>query len=124
MASMKPVSERYCATYMRAAPSHSFSSPPCSMMQASSMACASCSHSLPLNFRMILPIDAAMGKIIRKFNGKEWEQLAQAMLDACIIEQGGEENEWEGAARMYVAQYLSETGFIDAIEGQPVSERY
>ena len=27
--------------------------------------------------------------------------------------QGGEEMEWEGAARMYVAQYLSETGFID-----------
>jgi hypothetical protein len=68
-------------------------------------------------------IAASMGKIIRKFNGKEWEQLAQAMLDACIIEQGGEENEWEGAARMYVAQYLSETGFIDAIEGQPVQSQ-
>ena len=45
------------------------------------------------------------------------------MLDACIIEQGGEENEWEGAARMYVAQYLSETGFIDTIEGQQVQSQ-
>jgi hypothetical protein len=68
-------------------------------------------------------IAASTGKIIRKFKGKDWDQLAQAMLDACIIEQGGEENEWEGAARMYVAQYLSETGFIDTIEGQPVQSQ-
>jgi hypothetical protein len=68
-------------------------------------------------------IAASTGKIIRKFKGKDWDQLAQVMLDACIIEQGGEENEWEGAARMYVAQYLSETGFIDTIEGQPVQSQ-
>jgi hypothetical protein len=68
-------------------------------------------------------IAASMGKIIRKFKGKEWDQLAQAMLDACVIEQGGEENEWEGAARMYVAQYLSETGFIETIEGQQVQSQ-
>lgn len=68
-------------------------------------------------------IAASTGKIIRKFKGKDWDQLAQVMLDACIIEPGGEENEWEGAARMYVAQYLSETGFIDTIEGQPVQNQ-
>jgi hypothetical protein len=68
-------------------------------------------------------IAASMGKIIRKFKGKDWDQLAQAMLDACVIEQGGEENEWEGSARMYVAQYLSETGFIDTIEGQQVQSQ-
>jgi hypothetical protein len=68
-------------------------------------------------------IAASTGKIIRKFKGKDWDQLAQAMLDACVIEQGGEENEWEGAARMYVAQYLSETGFIDTIEGQQVQSQ-
>jgi hypothetical protein len=55
-------------------------------------------------------IAASTGKIIRKFKGKDWDQLAQAMLDACVIEQGGEENEREGAARMHVAHYLSETG--------------
>jgi hypothetical protein len=43
------------------------------------------------------------------------------MLDACIVEQGGEEIEWEGAARMYVAHYLAETGFIDPRSGAPSS---
>ena len=70
-----------------------------------------------------LAIAGQMGKIIRRLKPKEWEPLAQAMLDACIVEQGGEENEWEGAARMYVAQYLSETGFIDTIEGQPLQSQ-
>ena len=65
-------------------------------------------------------IAASTGKIIRKFKGKDWDQLAQAMLDACVIEQRGEENEWEGAARMYVAHYLAETGFLDTLEGQQV----
>jgi hypothetical protein len=68
-------------------------------------------------------IAASTGKIIRKFKCKDWDQLAQAMLDACVIEQGGEENEWEGAARMYVGQYLSETAFIDTIEGQQVQSQ-
>jgi hypothetical protein len=60
---------------------------------------------------------------MRKLKPKVWEQLAQAMLDACIVEQGGEETEWEGAAGMYVGQYLSETGFIDTLEGQPVQSQ-
>jgi hypothetical protein len=34
-----------------------------------------------------------------------------------------EENEWEGAARMYVTQYLSETGFIDTLDGQSVQNQ-
>jgi len=66
---------------------------------------------------------ASTGKIIRKFKGKDWDQLAQAMLDACVIEQGGEENEREGTARMYVAQYLAETGFLDTLEGQQVQNQ-
>jgi hypothetical protein len=65
-------------------------------------------------------IAASTGKIIRKFKGKDWDQVAQAMLDACVIEQGGEENERDGAARMYVAHYLAETGFIDTLEAQQV----
>ena len=63
-------------------------------------------------------IAASKGKIIRKFKGKDWDQLAQAMLDACFIEH--EENQREGAARMYVAHYLAETGFLDTLEGQQV----
>ena len=65
-------------------------------------------------------IAASTGKIIRKFKGNDWDQLAQAMLDACVIEQGGEENERVGAARIYVAHYLAETGFLDTLEGQQV----
>jgi hypothetical protein len=68
-------------------------------------------------------IAASTGKIIRKFKGKDWDQLAQAMLDACVIEQGGEENEREGPARMYVAHYLAESAFLDTLEGQQVQNR-
>jgi len=67
-----------------------------------------------------LAIAGQVGKVIQRLKPKVWDELAQAMLDACIVEQGGEETEWEGAARMYVAQYLSETGFIDTLEGQSV----
>jgi hypothetical protein len=63
---------------------------------------------------------ATVGKLIPKMKPKAWEQLAQLMLDACVVEEGSEEMEFEGAARMYVAQYLAETSFIDSIEGQTV----
>jgi hypothetical protein len=68
-------------------------------------------------------IAASTGKIIRKFKGKDWDQLAQTMLDACVIVHRGEEDEREGAARMYVAHYLAETGFIDTLEGQQVQNQ-
>ena len=42
------------------------------------------------------------------------------MLDACIVEDGGEEAEFEGAARIHLENYLSETPFIPTPEGQPV----
>ncbi len=70
-----------------------------------------------------LAVAAQMGKLIGKIKPKLWEQVAQALLDACIIEQGGEEGEWEGAARMYVAQYLAETGFIETVEKQMVQNQ-
>ena len=65
-------------------------------------------------------IAGSVGRLIPKIKSKAWEQLAQMMLDACIIEEGSEEMEFEGAARMYVAQYLSETAFIPSIEAQTV----
>jgi hypothetical protein len=65
-------------------------------------------------------IAATAGKIIRKIKPKEWDPLAQMLLDACIVEQGPEEMDFEGAARMYVMQYLQETGRIETIEGQTV----
>lgn len=70
-----------------------------------------------------LALAGQVGKLVRKFKPTIWEQLAQSMLDACITESGGEETELEGLGRMYVAQYLSETGFIDTIEEQPVHSR-
>ncbi len=68
-------------------------------------------------------IAAAVGKLIPRIKPKHWEQLAQAMLDACIVEQGSVEMEWEGAARTYVAQYLAETGFIESIDGETVQNQ-
>lgn len=68
-----------------------------------------------------LAIAATVGRIIPKIT--KWDRLAQAMLDACIVEAGTEEMEWEGAARMYIQHYLSETGFIQCIEGQRVQEQ-
>jgi len=68
-------------------------------------------------------IAAAVGKLIPRIKPKQWEQLAQVMLDACIVEQGSVEMEWEGAARTYVAQYLAETGFIESIDGQTVQNQ-
>jgi hypothetical protein len=68
-----------------------------------------------------LAIAATVGRIIPKIT--KWDRLAQAMLDACIVERGTEEMEWEGAARMYIQHYLSETGFIQSIEGQRVQEQ-
>ncbi|HZT29379.1 MAG TPA: hypothetical protein VFA33_05825 [Bryobacteraceae bacterium] len=61
-------------------------------------------------------IAATLGRIIPKIKAKEWEALSQVMLDACIIANGTEETEWEGAARMYLHSYLAETNFIPSIE--------
>lgn len=63
-------------------------------------------------------IAAAAGKLMPKFKSKLWEEIAQAMLDACIVEEGSEELFQEGAALMYLRQYLADTAFIPSIEGQ------
>lgn len=63
-------------------------------------------------------IAAKVGKLIPPIKPKPWDQLVQLMLDACVVEEGGEELEWEGAIRMYLSQYLPQTTFISSIEGQ------
>jgi hypothetical protein len=65
-------------------------------------------------------IAAAADRIIPRIKPKAWEQLAQMLLDACVVEEGSAEMEFEGAARMHVAQYLAETVFIPAIEAQTI----
>jgi hypothetical protein len=63
-------------------------------------------------------IAARTGKLIPDFKPKSWLQVAQSMLEACIVEDGGAELEPEGAARMYLGQYLEENAFIPSIAGQ------
>jgi hypothetical protein len=46
------------------------------------------------------------------------------MLNALTVEDGGDEADLVGAARMYVERYLSETPFIDAEEDQPYQTRF
>ena len=47
---------------------------------------------------------------------KAWDQVAQMMLNARTVEDGGDEADLVGLARIYVEGYLSETPFIDAEE--------
>ena len=66
-----------------------------------------------------LAIASAVNKIIPKIKPRVWERLAQAMLDALIEREGGIETEFEGAMRVNLGLYLTETAFIPSIEGQP-----
>jgi hypothetical protein len=67
-----------------------------------------------------MAIASAVDRLIPKFRPKDWEDVAQMILDALTVAEGGEETDLAGAARLYVRQYLSETAFIDDIEDQPV----
>ena len=68
-----------------------------------------------------LAIASATNRLIPKIKPKDWEQLAQLMLDALIEQPGGPETELEGAMRMYLEQYLADVAFIGEIQGQPSS---
>ena len=61
-------------------------------------------------------IASATNKLIPKVKPKVWE-----MLDALIETEGGDETDFKGSIRMYVNQYLTDTGFIETIENQPPS---
>lgn len=67
-----------------------------------------------------LTLAAGLDRLIPKIKPKEWERVAQMLLDALTVTDGGEENDLRGAARLYLDHYLSETSFIDSIAGQPV----
>ncbi len=68
-----------------------------------------------------LAIASATNRLIPKIKPKVWEQLAQTMLDALTETAGGDETDFKGSIRMYINQYLSDTGFIDTIESQPAN---
>jgi hypothetical protein len=63
-------------------------------------------------------IAGKVGTLIPDLKPPVWRSLVQMMLDACIDEDGGEELESQGAARLSIRQYLSETTFIPGIADQ------
>jgi len=63
-------------------------------------------------------IAARAGKLIPRIKPKLWEELAQMMLDACVVEDGGEELESAGNARIHLAAYLADNTLISSIEDQ------
>ncbi|MGA8025867.1 MAG: hypothetical protein WB992_01895 [Bryobacteraceae bacterium] len=65
-----------------------------------------------------LAIAARVGKLIARIKTKQWERVAQMLLSACIEEQGSEELQLEGAARMHIGHYLDEVTFIPSLESQ------
>lgn len=67
-------------------------------------------------------IAGRVGKLMPPFTQSQWRSLAQMMLDACIEEDGGEELEAQGGARLLIEEYLANTMFIASIEGQSPQE--
>ena len=63
-------------------------------------------------FRM--KIASAADHLVPKI--KAWNQVAKMMLNALTVEDGGDEADLVGSARIYVEGYLSETPFNDAEE--------
>jgi hypothetical protein len=74
------------------------------------------------SFRM--KIASAVEHLIPMIPGKAWDEIAQMMLSAMTIEDGGDEADLVGSARMYVERYLSETPFIDADQEQSSQTRF
>ncbi|MBI4903357.1 MAG: hypothetical protein HY820_06970 [Acidobacteria bacterium] len=74
------------------------------------------------SFRM--KIASAVEHLVPRIPGKVWDRVAQMMLNALTVEDGGDEADLVGGAKMYVERYLSETAFIDAEEEQPYQTRF
>ncbi len=68
-------------------------------------------------------IAGKVGKLIQ-IRPKQWEQLAQMMLDACTVQECTDDLELEGKARMYIGQYLADVPFISSPAGQTSADRY
>lgn len=66
-----------------------------------------------------MAIATATNRLTKRLKPKQWDQLAQCILDALTEEEGGPETQLEGATHMYLEQYLTDVAFIPAIEGQP-----
>lgn len=69
-------------------------------------------------------IAAKTGKLIRKFPGKQWDQIAQLMLDACVDKEGTDDLEFKGAARIHLSKYLSDNPPASATDRLRSADRY
>jgi hypothetical protein len=61
-----------------------------------------------------MKIASGVNFLIRPMNQKVWGPLANMMLAALTVEDGGDEADAVGAAKMYVDAYLRGSSFIDA----------
>lgn len=73
-------------------------------------------------FRQV--IAARVGKVVPKLRGPAWDNLVQLVLDACIVEDGGEEMESQGAIRTYIDQYLDGNTLICTVEELVGPDKY
>jgi hypothetical protein len=74
------------------------------------------------SFRM--KIASAVDHFVPRASTKAWDRVAQTMLNALTVEDGGDEADLVGAARLYVERYLCETQFIDAEDDQSYQTRF
>jgi len=74
------------------------------------------------SFRM--KIASAVDHLVPRIPPKVWDRVAQMILNALTVEDGGDESKLVGAAKLYVERYLSETPFIDAEEDHPYQTRF
>jgi len=73
------------------------------------------------SFRM--KIASAVDHLVPRIPPKVWDRVAQMILNALTVEDGGDEANLVGAAKLYVERYLAETPFIDAEEDHPYQTR-
>jgi hypothetical protein len=74
------------------------------------------------SFRM--KIASAVEHLVPRIPPKIWDRIAQMILNALTVEDGGDEANLVGAAKLYVERYLAETPFIDAEEDHPYQTRF
>ncbi len=70
-----------------------------------------------------LTIAGKTGRLIPNFKQKRWEELAQMMLNACVVQEGTEDLELEGSARIQIAQYLSEVRVWASLKSEPLQDQ-
>jgi hypothetical protein len=67
--------------------------------------------------RVQLALAAHADRVIPKFKQREWEQISQMMINACTVVDGTDDLQLEGAARIYLHQYLSDVAVLPGVEG-------